>query len=140
MSDLKIVLPGNAPPGADEAGAQRVYTIAAGSGIDRVLRERVRQVLGEGYDAERDDAYVDGELVGAALAYAFSSLVGIAPEVDQEDSDELIESLWPDGWSEMKRKTSDRDLERAAALLLAELDRRDRLHARLAAGAGRVLS
>src|SRR5579863_4550997 len=60
MSDLKIVLPGNAPPGADEAGAQRVYTIAAGSGIDRVLRERVRQVLGEGYDAERDDAYVDG--------------------------------------------------------------------------------
>lgn len=140
MNGGRIILEGDGPDGVDAPGAQRIYTITPGSGIDRVLRERERQICGEKLDAEHDDQWIDGELVGAALAYGFSSLASVQPDIDQDDADALIADLWPEEMPPIKRKESDRDLERAAALLLAELDRRDRVREKLAAERARELS
>lgn len=77
-----------------------------------VLAERQRQVTVEFRDAADDDRHTDGELTQAAAAYALGADV-----------------FWPANWSReyFKPKDRRRDLVRAAALLLAELDRLDRL-------------
>ncbi|HEY1723984.1 MAG TPA: hypothetical protein VGF89_01070 [Steroidobacteraceae bacterium] len=122
----RIVLPGEGPGGQDEPGAQRVYTIEAGSGVDQVLLERVRQVCAEGFDGKHDARWTSDELIGAAIALLLSAMSG-GHDVDDATAEGLIEmarDFWPSGAGELKRKTPDRDLVRAAALLLAELDRR----------------
>lgn len=81
-----------------------------------VLAERVRQVSAEGWTPEHDDEHSNGELALAAMAYAGSA----APM--HEGSDDL----WPfeDGYNP---KTPREDLVRAGALILAEIERLDRL-------------
>ena len=44
------------------------------SGISYILEERLRQLTTEGFDAEHDDANVEGELAIAAACYAVESL------------------------------------------------------------------
>ncbi|MCJ9696913.1 hypothetical protein MOV76_35715 [Rhizobium sp. PRIMUS64] len=87
--------------------------------IDVVL-ERARQVSGEGFSLAKDDAYRDDELVRAGVSYAMQAMAplmhGSVPP----------EPLWPwnRGW--WKPKGRRRDLVRAAALLIAEIERIDR--------------
>lgn len=80
-----------------------------------VTRERMRQVMVEGFTATRDDGYTNNELPRAAVAYA------------GYPSDH-----WPWPWplSWWKPTTRRRDLVKAAALLIAEIERLDRLEAR----------
>jgi hypothetical protein len=85
--------------------------------IGEIEEERVRQMLEEGYSPEHDDGHEDGELRRAAAAYSLQD-----------------HRLWPwddDSW---KPRTIRRDLLRSAALLIAEVQRLDRLvaNARLA--------
>jgi len=104
---------------------------------DRVLRdviaERERQKSVEGWTPDHDDAHASGEMASAAAAYAFSAganpseanLLGGAPPV-----------LWPwdrDWW---KPTTPRRDAVKAAALLLAEIERLDRAAIRQMKGSG----
>jgi len=104
---------------------------------DRVLRdviaERERQKSVEGWTSDHDDAHASGEMASAAAAYAFSAganpseanLLGGAPPV-----------LWPwdrDWW---KPTTPRRDAVKAAALLLAEIERLDRAAIRQMKGSG----
>lgn len=84
------------------------------------LRERARQVTGEGWTPEHDDAHRKGELIHAALCYATHA-----------GSDEVFRrytrpSGWPWEHSWWKPTTPRGDLVKAIALLLAELDRLDR--------------
>jgi hypothetical protein len=85
-----------------------------------VLAERGRQVEREHCDSARDDQYKNYELVHAAVAYAGWTeaypLEGHPPP------------QWPSSWSPKHWKPKDRrrDLVRAAALLIAEIDRIDR--------------
>lgn len=84
-----------------------------------VFRERRRQIIDLRYGARRDDQYIYGELAQAAMALAHSSFAG--PEAEGED----VESWWPFD-TPMKREGPRKDLVRAAALLLAEIERLDR--------------
>jgi hypothetical protein len=92
---------------ADQTGAAR-----------DVVAERQRQIRAEGYKPERDDCYTFGELALAAAAYACSA--GGAPKIGR--------SLF--GWDNehWKPTTPRRDLVKAGALILAEIERLDRLN------------
>lgn len=81
-----------------------------------VLAERRRQVEVEGWDAEHDDEHADNSLSSAAACYAIAEFA----------SPRTIDNLWP--WEQIWWKPKDRrsNLVRAAALLLAEIERLDR--------------
>ncbi|HFT3134930.1 TPA: hypothetical protein ACWV5T_005050 [Salmonella enterica subsp. enterica serovar Muenchen] len=82
-----------------------------------VLAERQRQINVKGWTSEHDDAYIDCELAAAAIGY-------IEPME--------AEYYWPADWHDDSFRPSDyrRNLVKATALLLAELERLDRLSQR----------
>lgn len=93
-----------------------------------VLAERSRQVLEEGWDAAHDDSHGEGNMAVAAACYA---LVGTG--ADHYLSRGVAATLWGyTGWAEgwFKPKTIRRNLVRAAALMIAEIERIDRAEAR----------
>ncbi|HFI5640650.1 TPA: hypothetical protein ACGQVP_001654 [Raoultella planticola] len=97
----------------------RTVTAAAAD----VLAERQRQVTAEGWTPGHDDEYEHGELADAAGCYALSSdLFDCAGEPPRPWP-------WPDEW--WKPTSRRRDLVKAGALILAEIERIDR------AGSGR---
>jgi hypothetical protein len=77
-----------------------------------VVTERARQVSAEGWTPEHDDEHATGELALAAASYAFSN--------------KLQPAFWPWEESAWKPKDERSNLVRAAALLLAEIERLDR--------------
>lgn len=78
-----------------------------------VAAERKRQQSTKGYSVEQDDTYIGGELAAAAISY-------IEPME--------AESYWPADWHDDSFKPSDyrRNLVKAGALILAEIERIDR--------------
>ena len=92
----------------------RAVTAAAAD----VLAERKRQVTAEGWTPGNDDEYEHGELADAAGCYALSSeLFDCAGEPPRPWP-------WPDEW--WKPTNRRRDLVKAGALILAEIERLDR--------------
>ncbi|HFG4266920.1 ead/Ea22-like family protein [Klebsiella pneumoniae] len=92
----------------------RTVTAAAAA----VLAERKRQVAAEGWTPGHDDEYEHGELADAAGCYALSSeLFDCAGEPPRPWP-------WPDEW--WKPTNRRRDLVKAGALILAEIERLDR--------------
>ncbi|MHC7218265.1 hypothetical protein ACYAX6_09680 [Klebsiella pneumoniae] len=92
----------------------RTATVAAAD----VLAERKRQVSAEGWTPGHDDEYEHGELADAAGCYALSSeLFDCAGEPPRPWP-------WPDEW--WKPTNRRRDLVKAGALILAEIERLDR--------------
>jgi hypothetical protein len=83
-----------------------------------VLAERTRQTEREGWTVEHDDAHRTGQLAQAAACYALASNGSLR--------DDLHDELWPWDQKWWKPYTARRDLVRAAALLLAEIERIDR--------------
>ncbi|EPF1459994.1 hypothetical protein ACOAOH_24035 [Pseudomonas aeruginosa] len=87
-----------------------------------VQAERRRQVEAEGWTPEHDDAHSHGEMARAAACYALAG--SSAPN---DGTAALLVSLaWP--WDEQwwKPTTTRRDLVKACALGLAEIERLDR--------------
>lgn len=87
-------------------------------GAKRITAERNRQCQAEGYDAANDDNYTNDELVKAARAYLS------APEYDP--SSPLYPEMpapWPWPAMSFKPSTRIRNLEKAGALIAAEIDR-----------------
>lgn len=84
-----------------------------------VLAERRRQIEAEGWTPEHDDQHDDNQLADAAAWYAAS------PSVRCELEDKGL-VFWP--WAENWWKPGDRrrELIKAAALILAEIERIDR--------------
>ncbi|HFP9442292.1 TPA: hypothetical protein ACHOZM_004994 [Raoultella ornithinolytica] len=83
-----------------------------------VLAERQRQITAEGWTPGHDDEYEHGELADAAGCYALSSeLFDCAGEPPRPWP-------WPDEW--WKPTNRRRDLVKAGALILAEIERIDR--------------
>lgn len=97
------------------------YTYQA---VTEITAERARQVESEGFTALKDDQYVRGELVWAAVSYA-----GYAG--DPRDRYTPAEWPWASRW--WKPETPRRALVKAAALIVAEVERIDRAEARKAA-------
>lgn len=94
-----------------------------------VLAERQRQISAEGWTPQHDDGYSGGEMAQAAAVYAIfgghEGRVGrnsVLPGIAQQ--------LWPWNWDWFKPRGQRRDLERAAALLIAEMERLDRAAAK----------
>ena len=81
--------------------------------LDRIAAERVRQIDAEGYSAAHDDGHVRGELAFAAAAYCSAA--------GRERPD-----MWPWEPEAFKPRGKRRDLVRAAALIVAEIERLDR--------------
>lgn len=100
-----------------EASLARQYTEGA---IADVAAERRRQIEAEGWTPEHDDEHGAGELAAAAAAYAFSA----ATEGRYLAADPL--GFWPWDTSWWKPRGARRDLVRAGALIVAEIERIDR--------------
>lgn len=85
--------------------------------IDEIAAERVRQVFSEGYDESHDDEHLGGDLLAAAEAYI----------VHVDGDEDLAEEIWPWEPNSFKPKTTRENLIRAAALIVAEIERMDRV-------------
>lgn len=85
--------------------------------LNQIADERARQESDEGCTAEGDDSYIKGELAWVAAAYA---VVGTA-----EGQYVAENALWPDEWAPelFKPSSPERNLIKAGALILAELER-----------------
>lgn len=112
--------------------------------IEEVAAERERQKSVEGWSTAHDDEHADGGLASAAACYAL-------PEPDTSDRVEMdlpprgecrvlvtypdVPMLWPRSWHSRWWKPKDRrrNLIRAAALLVAEIERLDRVAQKRAA-------
>lgn len=93
--------------------------------IDDVIAERHRQQAVEGWTPEHDDQHSNGEMSRAAGLYAISA--GFATKyLDGETKTCPVPDGWP--WAEAwwKPANARRDLVKAAALILAEIERIDR--------------
>lgn len=87
-----------------------------------VQAERRRQVEAEGWTPEHDDAHSHGEMARAAACYALAG--SSAPN---DGTAALLVSLaWPWDQQWWKPTTARRDLVKACALALAEIERLDR--------------
>lgn len=92
--------------------------------IDEIRAERMRQQGSEGWTLEHDDQHTNGELAFAAGSYAIDagtqSLRGAAPTYEPP-ARWLWSSVW---WKPSDRR---RNLIKAGALIVAEIERLDRL-------------
>ncbi len=95
-----------------------------------VVDERVRQITKEGYSPAHDDAHLNGELAKAASVYA--SVAAICTKESMEIPPCFRPKDWPLDLASFKKSTPRRMLVKAAALILAEIDRIDRLDGRSA--------
>lgn len=97
------------------------------SAIEDVAAERRRQIEVEGFGREHDDKHADGELAAAAACYALGSpLKSRMPAANTWAWEQSRKMVWPWGLEWWKPKDRRRNLVRAAALLLAEIERLDR--------------
>ncbi|QXN71477.1 hypothetical protein RCHOTPOCKET_48 [Rhodobacter phage RcHotPocket] len=88
--------------------------------LQDVADERQRQREAEGWTLDHDDGHAGGELARAGACYALHAGVDLGGQTPL---------FWP--WSKewFKPKNARRDLVRAAALIVAEIERGDRLTA-----------
>lgn len=99
---------------------------------DEVLAERQRQISEEGYNDAHDDMHTALELARAGIAYALLAQahpdrngdvsIGLNGAHVQFDWERHAKLIWPWAFG-LKPKSIRRDLTRAAALLIAALDR-----------------
>ena len=94
----------------------RFYGRTCKAAVD-VLKERCRQVDGEGYAPESDDGYTDYQLPRAAICYAIKA-AGLPSH--------RATLYWPFPAPAFKPTERRANLVKAAALLLAEIERLDR--------------
>lgn len=99
-----------------------------------VVAERQRQINGEGWTIANDDKHNKGEMARAAACYALhAARQGFWSKEPYQSGDPEYDSncdtLWPWGFDWWKPKNPRRDLIRAAALLIAEIERIDRQEA-----------
>lgn len=109
------------------------------TGAERIAAERRRQIEAEGWTPEHDDEHVHGEIAWAAVCYAAPALVKAFVPVPCGCREACCEhvggtvSRWTDPWpwernaDKRRSATRIRDLEKAGALIAAEIDRLQRL-------------
>lgn len=90
-----------------------------------VLAERERQQSAEGWTPEHDDEHTDRSLAFAAASYAYNAAISHEGRIWNTA---LPPTIWPQSWGAdaWKPKSRRRDLIRAAALMIAEIERLDR--------------
>jgi hypothetical protein len=118
------------PPAALGAGSAPEGWSAA---LKDVADERQRQISGEGWTPEHDDAHDAGELARAAGIYALIAGAGATAYRNAREGYHLgdylqavMDHYWPWDRRWFKATTRRRDLVKAGALIVAELERLDR--------------
>lgn len=109
--------------------ADQVVPAAFTASMRDVIAERFRHQLQEGWNDQHDDEHKAGELASAASAYASHMAAFWYAWVDGREKDYRLKATppgWPWGRQWWKPKDPRRDLVRAGALILAEIDRLDR--------------
>lgn len=100
-----------------EVRAQGVKSLS--NAVQSVISERQRQQSVEGWTPEHDDEHTEGEMAEAAACYAmFANNQGFS-----------VPGLWPWAREWWKQSGQRRDLVKAGALILAEIERIDRQEA-----------
>ena len=84
--------------------------------VSEITGERHRHIREKGWTAEHDDEHSDGELQEAAAAYCLW----------RDGRKSLPRSLWPWDMGWFKPKSIRRNLIKASALIIAEIQRIDR--------------
>lgn len=102
---------------------ERRAAVATAVVVSDIREERARQVAVEGWTPAHDDQHTGGDLAAAAAAYAFSAYTATTPRYLAADPS----GFWPWDVSWWKPRGARRDLVRAAALIVAEIERLDRL-------------
>ncbi len=99
-------------------------------GLDRVLedvkRARQRQVVVHGFSRLHDDEHINGELADAAACYCVSAQEQLTKVPTEPFQSLTLADFWPWEPQHWKPKSPRRDLGRAAALIVAEIERIDR--------------
>ena len=90
--------------------------------LAEVAAERLRQQTSEGWTPEHDDTHDAGQMAGAAACYSLTAIEHSGPNA-------TIDFHWPWSRSWWKPKDKRNNLVRAAALLVAEIERLDRAKA-----------
>lgn len=89
--------------------------------LQDVAAERLRQISAEGWSTEHDDEHAPGQLSDAGGCYALNAF----------EDDKMREGYEPDWWPWerhwYKPGTPRRDLVKAAALIVAEIEHLDRV-------------
>lgn len=108
----------------DEVYAGRVSNPA----VHDIEAERIRQVTSEGWTPEHDDEHDDGELAQAAMCYACPPRSLIRHRRPGRLNTD-VPTYWPWHWSWWKPCPEDRrrELVKAGALIVAEIERLDRI-------------
>ena len=110
---------------AAEWGAQQRGVVVSTQAASDVLAERQRQVEKEGWTPEHDDEHLRGTLSRAAGCYVTTA--HLCMEANLKDTTDFGPTLsWPWDVKWWKPTTPRRDLVKAAALILAEIERIDR--------------
>ena len=88
--------------------------------LSLIAAERVRQVSVEGWTPDHDDNHGDGELAAAAASYAWPDLLTRGTD---------IPAAWPwaDEWWKPTPDDRIREMVKAGALIVAEIERLQRL-------------
>ena len=95
--------------------------------LDDIAAERRRQIMIEGWSHEHDDSHTDGSLATAAAVYALHPF-GWHLVVTEREKRRLLSlsDFWPWDWQWFKPTNRRRDLIKAGALIVAEIERLDR--------------
>ena len=101
---------------AEDAGGWRPV-------IEAVAAERRRQVESEGWSPAHDDTHRGNAMLHAAITYALAAASDRSPQ----RLSELARRWWPWSFEWWKPITPRRDLIKAAALIVAEIERLDRI-------------
>jgi hypothetical protein len=109
--------------------AMQALRCASSDAARDVLAERKRQVEAEGWTPEHDNEHDEGELAAAAAAYAMTAVGTGKQDMRFVDIDLFVPEIFPTEWGANWWKPSDdkrRNLVKAGALILAEIERLDR--------------
>lgn len=93
--------------------------------IEEIAEERKRQIEDEGWTHEHDDQHGEGAMAAAAGCYALN-VADKANLIRHARTNKWIPLEWPWHAKWWRPKDRRRDLIRAAALLVAEIERLDR--------------
>jgi hypothetical protein len=92
--------------------------------LSDIAAERQRQQQAEGWTVHHDDMHTHGEMARAAACYALHATAAGDPSPSEIVF--VCNQYWPWDYHWWKPKDARRDLIRAAALILAEIERLDR--------------
>jgi hypothetical protein len=109
-----------------QEGAHAAREMAQTAAARDVLAERRRQIDHEGYDQKHDDEHVCEEIAAYAAFYAMPPATRDWPAEETGYGTTWGWAIVPDGWRVPEPDDRRRELVKAGALILAEIERLDR--------------